>query len=395
MAQDRHSDRVRIAIVEPDEATRGAIREHVASREYEVVEESADLAGVDRRVVRLRPDVVMLAVSPDVAATHDTVRNIRESLPAAGIVLVADEASPQLILGCMRAGASEFLVRPLDAAELEGALLRLQRLRNPAASAPRGGKIWTAYPAKGGVGASSLATNLALALQGRPGARVVLVDFNLQVGDLALMLDMTPRHSYAHTVGDGGIDEIKLRTILSHHASGLRLLTMADRPEESNLVRREDIGSLLGLLRGTFGHIVVDLGRNIDERTIELLDHTDMLLLVTALDVPTIRNTRSYLDLFRRLEVPPDRVRLVVNRVQEGRRITSRDLARTVGQEIFFGLPNDYGATSAALDAGNPVVLNSPRSKLAEAYRALAQALEGGSTEPDTTRSAEQGQGVS
>ncbi|MGH2570586.1 MAG: AAA family ATPase [bacterium] len=395
MKRDRRSARVRIVILEPDEATRRAIKQHVSSSAYEVVEESADPSAASQLFSQARPDLVFMAVAADVSVTHDAIRRIRETLPAAAVVLVSNEASPQLILSCMRAGANEFLVRPLDPAELDGALARLQKFWEHSSGASKGGRIWTTYPAKGGVGASCLATNLALSLQSRPGAKVVLVDFNLQVGDLALMLDMTPRHSYAHALGDGDLDEVKVRTILSHHSSGLGLLTMADRPEESNLVRREHVGVLLDLLRGMFEHIIVDLGRHIDERTIELLDRSDLVLLLTALDVPTIRNTRSYLDLFRRLEISAERTRLVVNRVQDGRRITNRDLVRTVGQEIFFGLPNDFVAASAAIDSGNPVVFNSPRSKLAEAYRELARALSSSSGQPGAARPAEQGQGVS
>jgi pilus assembly protein CpaE len=395
MTRDQRSEKTRIVILEPDEATRRAIKQHVASSAYEVVEESADASGASASILETQPDLVFLAVAADVSVTQDAVRRIRETLPSTAVVLVSDEASPQLILSCMRAGANEFLVRPLDHAEIDGALARLERLWGRSNGVSRGGRIWTTYPAKGGVGASCLATNLAVSLQSRPGARVVLVDFNLQVGDLALMLDMTPRHSYAHALGDGDLDEVKVRTILSHHPSGLCLLTMADRPEESNLIRRDNVGVLLHLLRGMFEHIIVDLGRHIDERTIEFLDRSDFVLLVTALDVPTIRNTRSYLDLFRRLEISHDRVRLVVNRVQEGRRITNRDLVRTVGQEIFFGLPNDFVAASAAIDSGNPVVLNSPRTKLAEAYRELARALTSSAVQPGAVRATEQRQGVS
>jgi pilus assembly protein CpaE len=238
------------------------------------------------------------------------------------------------------------------------------------------------YPAKGGVGASSVATNLALAIASLPEKRVVLVDFNLQVGDLALMLDVNPEHSFARAIEDGSIDEAKIAGMLARHRSGVRLLTVCDRPEDSDLVFRNHVPELFGLLNTMFEWVVVDLGRHVDERSIELLDLADDVLLITALDVPTIRNTRRYLDLFERLEIPRSRIRLIVNRLQDGGRLSARDLENTVGMAVFRSLPNEYRPMSAAIDAGNPVVVDSPRSRLARSYHDFAAALVGAAEEP-------------
>jgi pilus assembly protein CpaE len=189
------------------------------------------------------------------------------------------------------------------------------------------------------------------------------------------MLDIATRHSFARSVEDGTIDESKLDGLLSRHRSGVRLLTVCDRPEDADLVFRNHVPELFGVLNTMFDWVVVDLGRHIDERSIELLDLSDDVLMVTALDVPTIRNTRRYLDLLDRLEVPRPRVRLIVNRHQDGGRLSSRDLENTVGMSAFWSLPNEYRPMSAAIDSGNPVVLDSPRSRLTRSYHELASAL--------------------
>jgi pilus assembly protein CpaE len=390
MTRDGTQEGVGIVLVGLDEATQSAIEQHLSSSIFEVIGDSPDPESGRLIVSNLRPDIVFMAVRSDgSAATFDVVRRIREELPSTGVAVLSYETSPQLILSSMRAGAQEFLTLPLDTSELDGALGRLQKvLGRTKAAGSSGGRIYASYASKGGVGASSLATNLALALKGHTGGGVVLVDFNLQVGDLALMLDMNPKHSFASAIGDDDIDEVKLRSMLAIHASGLCLLTVADRPEESGLVRQSHVAPLFELLRGMFEHIVVDLGRHIDDRTIELLDLSDVILLVSALDVPTIRNTKSYLDLFGRLEIAPHNIRLVVNRLEDGKRISNRDLVRAVGREIYHGLPNDYASTSASIDSGNPVVLNSPRSKLAASYQELARALTAPSQTGAPSRSA-------
>jgi len=377
MADARPTDTLRFVLVSSQEPDRAAIKRRLGEEGHRVIGEGDDLKTGLRLARGLQPDVVVLELGSDHAAEVEAVARLTEELPRLDIMLLSKDTSPQLILSCMRAGAKEFLTLPLDGAELVRAVDRIRRTRMNTATAGsrRRGRLVTVYPAKGGVGASSVATNLALALVTEPGTRVALVDFNLQVGDLALMLDLHPEHSFARAVEDGSLDEGKLQSILSRHRSGLRLLTVSDRPEESDLILRNHVPELFGLLHTMFDVVVADVGRNIDERTIELLDLSDDVIVVSALDVPTIRNTRRYLDLLERLEVPRGRISLVVNRFQDSGRVGLRDLENAVGMEVFWCLPNDYRPMSAAIDSGNPVVLDSPRSRLSKSYRDMGEAL--------------------
>jgi pilus assembly protein CpaE len=276
----------------------------------------------------------------------------------------------------MRSGAHEFLTRPLDVIELDRAIERLRKTVLPASSSARRGRVFTVFPAKGGAGGSSVATNLALSLRSE-SAEVALVDFNLHVGDLALMLDMTPRHTFATAISDEAIDESKIRGMMSQHASGLQLLTISDRPEEANIVQSAHVPELLGHLTTMFDYVVVDLGRHIDDRSIQLFDLSDAILLVSTQDVPGIRNARRYADLLGRLEVPRERIRLIVNRHHQKSRVSNRDVETTVGIEVFWSLPNDFRSMSAAIDSGNPIVLDAPKAKLARSFFELAEALAG------------------
>jgi pilus assembly protein CpaE len=375
---------LRVVVVCGDELTRVTIRRHLHGAGSRVLGETEDLKSGLRLVRGLSPDLALLELGADGTATMEVVRKLRDELPQLGIALLSADASPQRILGGIRAGAQEFLTLPLDLAELDRAVERLRRLLSQMApTAKRRGRVVAVYAAKGGVGASSVATNLALALSTRLERRVAIVDFNLQVGDLALMLDVNPEHSFARAVEDGAIDEAKIDGILTRHRSGVRLLTLCDRPEDSELVFRNHVPELFGVLNTMFDWVIVDLGRHIDERSMELLDLADDVLMVTALDVPTIRNTRRYLDLLERLEVPRNRIRLVVNRQQDGGRLTVRDVENTVGMGVFWSLPNEYRPMSAAIDSGNPVILGSPRSRLARSYHEFAAALaEAAATSP-------------
>jgi pilus assembly protein CpaE len=361
-------------IIDSDAGARGVVRKHLAASGHRVIAEADDLNAGLRLVRGVRPDVLVLDLA-DAANTLEAVTRLREEFPAMGIVVVSPDSSPQLILSCMRAGAHEFLTRPLDMVEVDRAVERLQRTLVPmAGSGPQRGRVFCVYPAKGGAGGSSLATNLALSLV-QEDREVALVDFNLQVGDLGLMLDMTPKHTFAGAAGDEAMDEAKLRSLMSPHPSGLGLLTISDRPEEADAVHRDHVPEIFGHLTAMFDYVVVDLGRHIDERSIQLFDLCDSILMVSSQDVPGIRNARRYADLLDRLEVPRDRIHLVVNRHHPKSRVSNRDVEDTVGMDVFWSLPNDFRSMSAAIDSGNPIVLDSPKSKLARSFFELGEAL--------------------
>jgi len=374
MATTRSERRLGFVIIESDEGVRGVVRKHLTSARHRVKGEAADLPTGVRLVRSIRPDVLLVELA-DTAGTLEHVERLRDDYPGMGVVIVSPDASPQLILSCMRSGAHEFLTRPLDLVELDRAIERLQKTLFPASSAAsRTGRVLSVYPAKGGAGGSSLATNLALSLLS-DGVGVALVDFNLQVGDLGLMLDMTPRHTFAAAIGDETIDDSKLRAMMTSHPSGLSLLTISDRPEEADAVHSDHIPELFGHLTTLFDWVIVDLGRHIDDRSIQLFDLSDAVLMVSTQDVPGIRNARRYADLLARLEVPRERIHLIVNRHHQKSRVSNRDVETTVGIEVFWALPNDFRSMSAAIDSGNPIVLDSPKSKLARSYYELAETL--------------------
>jgi pilus assembly protein CpaE len=376
MSKTRGEDRLGFVIIDSDPGARSVVRKHLATAGHRVIAEADDVTAGLRLVRGVQPDVLVLELA-DTALTLEGVAALRQELPAMGVIVVSRDTSPQLILSCMRSGAHEFLTRPLDLVELDRALERLQRTLVPMpATGRRRGRVFSVYPAKGGAGGSSLATNLALSLV-RDDLEVALVDFNLQVGDLGLMLDVTPKHTFAGAVGDDAFDESKLRSLMSPHGSGLGLLTISDRPEEADAVNRDHVPELFGHLTTMFDYVVVDLGRHIDDRSIQLFDLSDAILMVSSQDVPGIRNARRYADLLDRLEVPRSRIHLIVNRHHPKSRVSNRDVEDTVGMEVFWSLPNDFRSMSAAIDSGNPIVLDSPKSKLARSFFDLGEALVG------------------
>ena len=375
MGESASGEDLRIVIVNPDEFTRALLRRHLAAGGCRVLGDASDAKAGLRLVRSLQPDLAVLGIGRTAESSVELVANVREDMPSCGIIVLSDRDTPEVILACMRAGAQEFLTVPLSFPELDRAVERLRRLRTQLASPPpRRGRLVAVMPAKGGVGATSVAVNLALALTVHSRRRVALVDLNLHGGDSAFMLNADGPPSLATALAGKDLTEDVVRGALASHRTGLRLLTVFDRPEESRALRKDQMPELYGVLSMLFEDVVVDVGRHVDGRVRELFELADEIFLVSGLDAGTVHSTRRTLQLLDRLEVDRARIRLVVNRHQDGK-IANEDLQAAVGAGVFWSLPNDYRPMSSALDAREPVVLDSPGSRLARSYRTFASTL--------------------
>jgi pilus assembly protein CpaE len=343
---------LRLIIIDSDKNARAYVKGYLGEKGVRVVGEADDAKSGQRLVRGLQPDVVLVELPENASETVEFVRRVREELPGTGIIIAKHQPSPQVILGCIRAGAQEFVGRPLDAPEIEKALDHVR---------------------KGGIGATSVAANLAVALAQIPNTRTALVDMSFQLGDLSLMFNQPPRYSLTDAFDDCALDESKLRSILSEHESGVNLLTVAASPEIGDEITRQHVAELFGALNTMFDYVIVDVGRHLDDRTVEALELSDGILLMSTLDVPTIRNVSKYLDIFERLEIAPDKVHLILNRFNKRSRLSLKDMEKALGINVFWTIPNDFEPMSLGIDEGTPAILEAPRSKLAQSFKDLAE----------------------
>ena len=241
---------LKLVVIDGSEDTVHTIKAHFADKDKGVrlAGESTNLKSGMRLVRTVQPQLVLIEVPADhPEEALDAVRSIHAELPDCGIIVSADASSPQLILNGIRAGAHEFVSRPLDAAELANAIEHVRkRLDRRSPTGRRRGRIIALFSSKGGSGCSLVATNLAAALARRPDCRVVLVDFSFQLGDLSLMLDVQPRYGLSDVVGNGSLEEAELRSVLTPHTSGVFLLTVAGSPEDGHKVERQHIADVFG-----------------------------------------------------------------------------------------------------------------------------------------------------
>jgi len=376
MSSDNGNRTLRLILIDSDRRARSYIKRSFTEKSVRIIGEADDIKSGLRLIRGLQPDVVLIELPENASETMEAVKKLRSEQPGTGIILSKHDPSPHLILSGMRAGAQEFVGRPVDAPELERALDRVRRLTSAVGPNRRNnGLVISVFAGKGGIGATSAAANLAVALSDGGEAKAVLVDLSFQMGDLGLMLDRPAKYSLPDALTEGKLDESKLRSVLSQHDSGVSLLTAAASPEIGEEITRHHVVELFGLLHTMFDFVVVDIGRQLDDRIVEVLELSDVILMLTTLEVPAIRNTSRYLEIFERLELDRDKIRLVVNRFQKKAAISIKNVESALGMEVFWKVPNDFAQMRMGIDGGTPVVMKTSRSKLAKSFQQLADCL--------------------
>lgn len=315
----------------------------------------------------------VVALEPEAETGFRTLRD----LAAAGVpaIVVGPQKDADLILRSMREGAKEFVLAG-DGSELARALRALLRGSEGEAT----GAVHAVFPAKGGVGATTLAANLAGILQAR-GERTCLVDLNVNMGDVLAFLDLPGGYSISDVVVNmGRLDRALLDTTLLRHRSGIHVLAQSHRVEDADRVDAGAISHLIAFLRERYDAVVLDGLRSFDDLSVAALDASDNVLLVATQEVPAVRDARRCLELFQRLG-NERKVALVVNRYQKLLDIDVQVMSDTVGSPVRATVANDYPAVIRCVNKGVLLAEEAPKAQVTRDCDAIASLLLGSGAE--------------
>jgi len=320
--------------------------------------------------------VIAIEVGSEPERALGLLAETHRRFPSASILLASHDGSVGFIRQALQAGASDVLSLPLQAGELHRALIRsLHAGPKSPAPADSGGEIITVCGARGGLGATTLAVNLAGKLAAVTGTEVGLVDLDLQRGDVAAFMNLTPHNSVANlATAPGEVDDVFLASTLMRHANGVFVLPAPLEMEEADSIGHAEIKLALDLLRARFRYTVVDTSRTITGATLAAIEASQRILLLTDLSVPGLRSARRTADLVSRLGIATDRVELIVTEAVSGP-VTLQDAGRALGKSPFFVIPRDEASAAEAMNHGAP--LNGKPTKLALAMVELATKVAG------------------
>lgn len=236
------------------------------------------------------------------------------------------------------------------------------------------GQVVTVYSAKGGVGRSTIAINLAIALRQQTGKPVALIDGCLLFGDIGVMLNMEPRKSIIDLLPNiNQLEDEILDDVMQSHASGIKALLSPPKPEMAELISADHFNIILARLRDLYDYIVIDAPSSFQEITLTMLDNSDQILVVTTLELSSLKNVKLFLEIADGLGYPPEKLRLVVNRADAAGGIRIGDVETTVNRKFVAAIANDQRAAVVANNRGVPILMVAPDSPITNDMMKLAK----------------------
>jgi len=332
-----------------------------------------DVEQLYEQVVRFKPSAAIINLGANVDQAIKLIQRLNTDCPETAVISIAHETSADLILQSLRAGAREFLRLPIDSDEFRTVLDRISEFcAGKVEATKKTGRMTTVFSSKGGCGTSFIATNLAASTT----VRTVLVDLNLEVGDLPLFLGLKPKHSIADMVArHGRLDAHLISAFVTPYSTNLDLLAAPKELDPIDKIEQEHVLEVLQRLRECYDWVVLDPRHTFDPITLTALDQSDEVVLVLTLDIPAIRSAQRALQIFDRVGCPRKKVRVVVNRWSKQADLDLHEVEKLFGEPVFGSLPSDYQTVVNSINLGAPLVLSNSRSKIGREIKRLAQAL--------------------
>jgi pilus assembly protein CpaE len=362
----------------------GALAEGVRERLRLWTQPVAETGGIDA-VLWTRPAVVVLGPG----LVDKVLLRLAQAIDAADtdveVVLIhnggldADAALAAGVRGLLTKTADDDAIRAAVGRALVAAERHLSReVPAPATEpAPRGSRVTTVLSPKGGAGKTVLSTNLAVGLASVAPRGVVLVDLDLQFGDVAYALGLKPRHTmYDAVTTPGNLDITTLKVFLTHHSSDLYVLCAPDEPHKGEMVSVEAVQQIIKLLAAEFDHVVVDTAAGLSEHTLAVLDMSSDVVFLADMDVPSVRHLNKVIRAFDRLGMKKARRHFLLNRADARVGLSMLQVATQAGLAVDLEIPLSK-QVPVTLNEGKPILLSNPKSPVSRKIWELVERLTG------------------
>ena len=374
-----------VVTVDPDLGSRSDIKRAVQMAHFAVTGEAG--YGIDAVTVAQEklPDVFLVSVEEPVARALQTIESLADALPGAPTIVYSSMADAASVRRAMVAGARDYLIKPVKSEELirsihsvlEQEERKRMRMAGQTMETAAHGTIVTIFGAKGGIGKTTIATNLATALVRTTGSTVVLVDMDTRFGDVAIMMDVPVEQSIADVARHlDEMDRDKVRDYLVQHHSGAFVLPAPLHPSEWRNLTPQHIEKVLTLLAQSHDYVVIDTPGTFNEIIATTLEQACLVLLITSMDIASIKDTALALEMLRAASVSEDKVKLVVNHCTSANSLREEDVQRVLEYEVFWRIPHDL-AVSSSTQLGQPIVLTRPYARASRSITDLAYLLSG------------------
>lgn len=340
----------------------------LALRDVSVLEYSPDVGG----------DVLIIELSPSPEKDFQAIQELLDAGTVGEVFLLSSSTEQEVLLRSIRVGVKEFLTLPLQDDELSKAVSKLQarrRQQHGEAVSAREGKVITVVGSKGGAGTTTVAVNLAVSLTEKdPAKSVLLVDMNVNLGEVPLFLDFRPQYNWGDLAKNlKRMDETFMRNVLHQHSTGLSVLPGPEQVNGNIMELRDLFGQMLTLLRSMFDMVVIDAGHSLNDLSQQAALASDTVFVVSQLSLPYLANTNKVLGTLKHLlPAPEKRLRVIVNRHDKKVEVSMHEAENSLQTKIFWSLPADYKFATSAINQGKPFSQVGSRHKLNRSMQDLA-----------------------
>ncbi len=380
-------DAIRVLVVD-DVAD---IRENISKlmefhSEVQIIGQAGSAAEAIAKAKELQPDIILMDINMPVMDGIAATEILASEVPQANVIIMSVQGEQEYLRRAMIAGAKNYMVKPFSGDELLQAIKQVYLLAQKritisqsAADPIKQGKIITVFSTKGGIGKTTIASNLAVALASNTGAKICIVDADLQFGDVALFLNVAPKATIADLVREA--DHLDAELVANHLSSFNELVSLLPaplRPEQAELINSAQVTAILATMRTMFDYIIVDTSPTFNDVMLTILDAADQILVVTSMDLPTIKNVKLCLEIMESLEYNRDKIKVFLNRADSEGGLERREVQESLRYPFAATMPSDGRTVVYSVNRGIPFVISHPEAGVSKGIFALAAMIAGG-----------------
>ncbi len=396
MSDNPDTKKIRVLIVDDVTETRENLKKLLSFEDdVQVVGTAGNGREGVEQAASIRPDIVLMDINMPGMDGIAASEIICQSDPFVQVIMMSVQGESDYLRRSMLAGAREFLIKPFTSEELATSLRRVHQLslaRRAAApppgsaesappavarSKPKGAKVIAVYSPKGGVGVSTIAVNLAIAMKEETRQRVALFDASFQFGDVSVLLNVATNRTIADVIGGKREpDEDILTGFMAAHGSGLKVLLAPPSPEMAELVTADQVRAILGIMNKMFDYVIVDTGKALNEPLLAILDAAERIVLVSTADLDSLKDVKLFFEVMDKLEYPPDKTAFILSKYDSHATVSAREIEANIKQVVTGVVPRDDKVAAWGLNRGIPFVLTHRSNPIGQAMFSLAKHLE-------------------
>lgn len=355
-------------------------------QQIEVMGVYNDCLSIVKKAKALRPDMVLLDINMEGIDDMSPIELLIANVPNILVIATSDGAESRNLKKAMADGAREYIVKPFIDHVLIDTIFsiyekdrRRKRIMEDIAKqheVSNKPKIISIFSTKGGVGKSTLAANLAIALEKTTRENVALVDLDLQFGDISLMMNIYPERTINHLMSDiPNLDNDMLEEYLIEHPSGVKVLTAPHSPEYADFISGPAAEKILHMFKENYKYIIVDMAPAFNDINLAVLDMSEKILLLTTLELPTIKNIMIGLGVMETLKYDDKKIDIVLNRYERDTGVSIGDLEKIVGNKKLHIIPEDRNTVIQSVNSGKPFVLGKKNANITKSILAISESI--------------------